>query len=320
MMQPDADKNIHVADLEGHVPPEQQLAFLRTLVDSTVDAIIVHDPAGCLVFFNHAACELLKLPAKEMRALEPYGWVGPDSQQGAPTRLEYILHERRHTFLSTAQRSDGSVVPTEVTASRVDTIEGPLIVAVIRDISDRHHAEQRLEYLAYHDALTGLANRAAFDERLRIAIADSKRYGDLLMLAYVDLDRFKPVNDEHGHEAGDMVLIEIGSRLVGGVRAQDLVARLGGDEFVVLMQRVESTDEIVNIAERLLDAIRLPINASGTYVSIDASIGFAIFDAGVDDARSLVVKADVAMYEAKREESAPWRLYEPSMGMFDSLE
>lgn len=290
---------------------------MRTLVDSAVDAIIVHEPDGQIVFFNRGAQELLGMTAEQMCALGPYGWVGRQSKTGAPGRLESILHDGRKKFMSSVLHASGTTIPTEVIASKFSTDDGPLVVAVIRDMRERAEVAERLEYLAYHDSLTGLANRPALDDRLRVAIANAHRYGDLLILAYVDLDLFKPVNDLYGHDAGDLVLIEIAKRLVLSVREQDVVARLGGDEFVVLLNRTESVEEIPPIAERLLSAVREPIALSDTSrVEIDASVGFSIFGEN-DDARSLIVKADVAMYEAKRDPAHSWLVYEPSMGGVD---
>lgn len=291
---------------------------MRTLVDSTVDAIIVHEPGGRLIFFNEAARVLLALDDEQMAALPPFGWVASEYKLGAPARLESILHDERKKFMSAIVRADGTIVPTEVTASRIDSTDGPLIVAVIRDVRERAEIAEHLEHLAYHDALTGVANRNAFEERLAIAIADAVRYGDLLVLAYVDLDHFKPVNDRYGHEAGDLVLIEMARRLTKSVRRQDLVARLGGDEFVVLQQRVESIDEVAAIADRLIKAVRRPVSIKpGAMVQVDASVGFSVFDKAIDDARTLLVKADVAMYEAKRDPARAWLVWEPGMGGVD---
>jgi diguanylate cyclase (GGDEF)-like protein/PAS domain S-box-containing protein len=305
-------------DLAPHISCEQQFDFMRTLVDSTVDAIIVHEPGGQLVFYNQGALNLIGLTAQEMETLPPYGWVGSESKSNAPGRLESILHDGRKKFMSSVVHASGETIPTEVIASRFNTDRGPLVVAVIRDAREQAEVAEKLEYLAYHDALTGLANRHAFENRLTVAIADAVRYGDLLMLAYLDLDRFKPVNDRYGHEAGDAVLIEVGKRLILSVRVQDLVARLGGDEFVVLLQRVESQDEIAGIADRLLASMRQPIDIGGLSVQIDASVGFAIFDPAVDDARTLVVKADTAMYESKRDDTHAWLVYAEHMGSVEA--
>jgi diguanylate cyclase (GGDEF)-like protein len=202
-----------------------------------------------------------------------------------------------------------------VLARRLDTPDGPLIVSVIRDVSERVQAKRELEFLAYHDSLTGLSNRTAFEERLRVAIADTRRHGDILGLAYLDLDKFKPVNDEYGHEAGDAVLVTLSGRLVTAVREEDMVARMGGDEFVILLPRMASSAEFEPLAERLLDTIHWPISVRESMVEVTATIGFALFDHDRDDARSLVVKADVAMYMAKRDPSRPWLQWSTEMGM-----
>ena len=207
-------------DLAPHISCEQQFDFMRTLVDSTVDAIIVHEPEGRLVFYNQAALDLLGATPEEMEAFKPYGWVGTESKSGAPGRLEAILHDGKKKFMSSVLHSSGEVIPTEVIASRFNTDRGPLVVAVIRDAREQAEVAERLEYLAYHDSLTGLSNRHAFETRLQVAIADAVRYGDLLMLAYLDLDRFKPVNDHYGHQAGDAVLIEVGKRSSFSARAR----------------------------------------------------------------------------------------------------
>lgn len=305
-------------DALSRLSATHQLSLMRTLVDSAVDAIISHTPGGQLVFYNRSACELLDMTCDDVAEIEPFGWIAPENLRGVTDRLERILLNGQLVFDSALKRGDGTVIPTEVTARRVDTEIGPLIVAVIRDLRERTEAMQQLEYLAYHDALTGLRNRIAFEERLSLAIADSRRYGDLLILAYIDLDKFKPINDRLGHQAGDAMLIEIGKRLMAAVRVQDVVARLGGDEFVVLLERAESVDEIPTIADRLLEAVREPVKTCGVDCAVDASIGFAIFDAETDDPRSLVVKADIAMYSAKKDPARKWCIYEQSMDLTES--
>lgn len=295
------------------MPAEDRILFLGSLVDSTVDAIIAHRPDGGIVFFNQGAAEMLGYTDAEMDALSPYGWVGPDSIPGAPHRIERILHDGRLAFESQAIRKDGTTVATEVRCRRVETAVGPVVVAVIRDINERSEVQRTLEHLAYHDPLTGLGNRAAFDDMLGDAISNTRRYGDLLGLAYIDLDGFKPINDRFGHAIGDEVLTAIADRLRSDVRTQDMVARLGGDEFVVVLQRLSSPEELAEIAERFLQLIAQPVITSDQGVSINASVGLALFDPRTDDARTLLVKADLAMYAAKNAGALHWRIYEDSM-------
>jgi diguanylate cyclase (GGDEF)-like protein len=253
-----------------------------------------------------------------MAELAPFGWVAPDAMTGSAGRLETIRNEGVLVFPSAVLRDDGTLIPTDVSARKVDTDTGPVVVSVIRDVTERVAAQRKLEDLAYRDGLTGLSNRTAFEERLRQGIAEARRHGDILGLGYIDLDQFKPVNDRYGHEAGDAVLIEVGHRLVNCLREHDVVARIGGDEFVFMLQRMASTDEYAEIGDRLLEAIRKPISACGVDCMIEATIGFATFDLETDDARSLVVKADTAMYAGKRSSDHAWHVWQESMGMSPS--
>lgn len=300
-------------DASAALSVESEASLFGTIVDTAMDAIIVHRPDGTIVFANLAAGALLGMPTSEVLDLPAYGWIAPDMMLGSPRRIEAILHDGRLAFSSAAKRRDGTLLPTEVRSRRIDTALGPLIVAVIRDASERQETQRTLEHLAYHDTLTGLANRALFDGRLAVAIADARRYGDLLGLAYLDLDEFKPVNDRYGHAIGDAVLVEAARRMREGVREQDTVARLGGDEFVLVLPRLSAPDELETIAQRLYDRLVEPILALGHVITVRGSIGLALFDPGRDTARTLLVKADVAMYAAKRSPEHPWLIYDERM-------
>jgi diguanylate cyclase (GGDEF)-like protein/PAS domain S-box-containing protein len=307
------------SDIADRLSHDELEGFFFTLVDATADAIIVHRPDGSIVYANAEAARLLGYDtAAELLETPPYSWVGPNQLPSAPRRIERILTDGVLTFESGARRRDGSVIPTEVRVRRVDTPLGPMMVAVIRDVSERVKNRAALEHLALHDGLTGLSNRSHLEDRLALAIADAKRHPEQLAMAYVDLDRFKPVNDHYGHAAGDKVLVEVARRLRAGVREQDTVARLGGDEFVVLFPRLSSHGEAETISRRLVEAIARPMDIDGVRISVAASIGLAIFDPRVDDARSLLVKADIAMYSAKRDPTHPWMLYNPGMKLPDA--
>ena len=302
------------ADIVTRLSVEEQAGFFFTLVDAAADAVIAHRPDGCIVYANSEAALLLGYDnEKDLLGMTPYGWIAPAQRESAPRRIERILSDGLMSFESGARRRDGSVIPTEVRTRRVDTALGPMMIAVIRDISRRVQDRASLEHLAYHDGLTGLSNRIHLEDRLSLAIADARRYGDELAMAYIDLDGFKPVNDRYGHAAGDEVLIEIGKRLRQGVREQDTVARLGGDEFVVLFPRLSSHDEVEGISQRLVERLMEPVHVDKHSICVRASIGLATFDPEVDDARSLLVKADIAMYSAKLDPARPWLVYHPGM-------
>ena len=297
------------ADIAGRLSSREQAAFFSMLVDSALDAIIAHRPDGHVIWANQGARELLGYDSDEMMRIAPYGWVAPVHISNAPSRIESILRSGHMTFESAVMRKDGAIVETEVSTRRVDTALGPVVVAVIRDVHQWVESKRLLEHLAYHDSLTGLANRTFFDERLAVAIADARRFGDVLGLAYIDLDDFKPVNDRFGHDVGDEALVEIGRRLKSEVRVQDTVARIGGDEFVVILPRLTTAVELGGVADRIVERAEEPINALGRSVSVSASVGLARFDAEKDDARSLLVKADLAMYAAKHDPEHRWLIY-----------
>ncbi len=297
------------------VPEGQRASILRLIVETISDAVLVHDLDGNLMYFNDSASELLGYSHDEMLELGPFGWVAPQMLANNADRRERLEASGSLSFPSSIIRKDGTIAPTEVSARLAHTTDGAVAVSVIRDITERARTEAQLVYLAFHDSLTGLSNRGSMEKRLTEAIAEAKRYGDTLAVAYIDLDHFKPVNDAHGHETGDSVLIELGKRLSSAIRNQDMIARIGGDEFVVVLPRLTNTEELATIAERLLGEIRRPLRSLPEPECIDASIGFAIFDPEVDDNRSLVIKADVAMYAAKTDGANAWRIWEPSMGL-----
>lgn len=300
-------------EIAERLTPGEQATFFCTLVDSALDGIIAHRADGTIVWANQGVLELLGYDYDELMALPPYGWVAPRQIKSAPRRIETILRTGKLTFESEVRRKDGSFVETEVSTRRVDTTLGPVVIAVVRDVSEWVASKRELEHLAFHDGLTGLANRVQFDEHLAMAIADTKRFGDILGLAYVDLDEFKPVNDRFGHDVGDEVLIEVGRRLEEDVRSQDTVARIGGDEFVMILPRLASQEELKHVAMRLVERIREPIETRNHTVRITATVGLARFDAEHDDARSLLVKADTAMYAAKKDPNRPWMLHYDGM-------
>jgi diguanylate cyclase (GGDEF)-like protein len=160
--------------------------------------------------------------------------------------------------------------------------------------------QRAFEVLATHDVLTGLPNRALFEDRLNTAILKGERSGDSFALLYLDLDGFKPVNDREGHAAGDLVLKTIAARLIKSVRKVDTVARLGGDEFVILINNVEERKRIVRVVESMLSNIAEPFDVAGKDLSITASIGIAVYPKDGSTAELLQNRSDIAMYKAKK--------------------
>lgn len=180
-------------------------------------------------------------------------------------------------------------------------------------IMERHQLQARLLHQATHDSLTGLANRRAVIEALTAALARSRRSGDLLAVAYIDLDDFKATNDTGGHAIGDQLLQSIGERMRLAARRGDVVARLGGDEFVILAEHVAGDDEVMTIVRRMLDAIAEPISLGGRDYSIAASAGVVLNHEATDDALALLAKADLAVYRSKRRSPSAVELYDDQL-------
>ena len=173
------------------------------------------------------------------------------------------------------------------------------VLCIVRDISERKRTEQQLHYLAHYDALTGLPNRLLFNDGLRQAQVQANRTMDTMALMFIDLDRFKNINDTLGHGAGDQLLLQVGGRIALCVRETDTVARLGGDEFAVILSNVREQSDAAVAAQKIIDALRLPFEVSGHEVHICASIGITLYRPGQDNRDILLEKADVAMYHAK---------------------
>lgn len=169
----------------------------------------------------------------------------------------------------------------------------------IADIQERKNAEERIAHMAQHDALTGLPNRTLFDDRLGLALSAARRDQAHLALMFIDLDRFKPINDTLGHAAGDLVLKEVASRISGVIREADTAARIGGDEFVVLLRNIQTGMDACSIAEKIRQAINRPVDMDGRALFVSSSIGIALYPEHGSDLIELSSHADAAMYRAK---------------------
>lgn len=197
----------------------------------------------------------------------------------------------------------GLTVAGPLAAWRTAAVWSAALLLVAAALDDEREAARsaaaQAEYLAYHDPLTGLANRALLCDTLISTLAHSERRGYGLALLFVDLDRFKQVNDDAGHSAGDQVLRTVAERMSGCLRREDLIARISGDEFVVLVRDAGDESAARAVGTKLLDAVHAPIDAAGRSFQLDASIGIALFPRDADGRDSLLLAADQAMYQAK---------------------
>ncbi|MBI2863142.1 MAG: PAS domain S-box protein [Chloroflexi bacterium] len=216
-------------------------------------------------------------------------------------------------YESVGQRRDGSQFPVHVVVAHIVLPDGPAAVAFLTDITERKQSEEIIRQLAYRDPLTGLPNRALFNDRIGVALAQARRYRQKLAVSILDLDEFKRINDTLGHDVGDRVLKDAADRLTCLLRSSDTVARMGGDEFMMLFLGLAKPEQAAEVVERILSALRRPFVLDGRELLVTASIGIAVFPDDGEDAATLLKNADVAMYRTKEQGRNGYRRYEPAM-------
>jgi len=186
------------------------------------------------------------------------------------------------------------------------------LIGAVKDVTDQKESQERMAHLAFHDSLTGLPNRALLVDRIHHALLQAKRHGDLLAVCYLDLDGFKPINDQWGHDFGDRILVEVAERLLGATRTGDTVARMGGDEFVVLLSRVGGEEELDGIAARMLAAVARPYSHGGTVARLTLSMGVTLYPRdAAEEPDALIRHADQALHEAKRKGKSCLSRFDP---------
>ena len=274
----------------------------RRLVELSPHGISVH-AGGKFQFINRAGAEMLGAGScDELVGREVLDFVHPHYHQVFQERL--LLLEESQVDLPWLEekflRCDGSELNVEVTALPFSSDREPAFQTLFRDITYRKASERRLERMANYDLLTGLPNRGFFFDRLNQLMLQAKRDGAMFALLYIDLDRFKEVNDLLGQYYGDLLLKEVASRLTCCVRESDTVARMGGDEFVVIISKIRKKADAAGMASRLGEAIGRPFEIQDRLCRLGASIGISLYP---DDGESIelqLVKADTAMYRSKK--------------------
>ena len=218
-------------------------------------------------------------------------------------------------FDETQSRPDGSLLWVRTNKLPLRNREGKVIgvIGTYEDITDRKLAEERVQFLAYYDALTGLPNRTLLQDRLTKALASARRQKNKVALLFFDLDRFKTINDSLGHSVGDLVLKQVAGRLMTWAREQDTVARVGGDEFLVVLTAVKEPADAAVAAERLMDAMAAEFVAQGHSLGVGCSIGISIFPDHGTDSETLIRNADAAMYCAKERGCSNFQFFTKDM-------
>jgi diguanylate cyclase (GGDEF)-like protein/PAS domain S-box-containing protein len=243
------------------------------------------------------------LPEGSVRGKQPWESGFDIELEGGWEQYRNIASARKeyHDLVFTKELDDGTFYFVSLSGAPIFDNSGSFLGyrGVARDITEQRQAAGRIEFLATHDALTGLANRFMFNELLGAALESAWRSDRRLAVMFIDLDGFKQINDTLGHHIGDELLKIIAGRFKGVLRSSDIVARLGGDEFVVLVQETEHQEHLMTVAEKILSAALKPVIAAGQECRVSASIGVAMFPEHGDDKFALMKHADIAMYRAK---------------------
>ena len=288
----------------------------KLLVEMSPDGIAICSK-GKIHFINSAGVKLLGVKSPdELIGSEMCHFIHPDNQEDIKNILNLIETEQSRMPWICAKiiRPDGKQIDVEMAAVPMHYSEMTAGQIIFRDITERKETEQRLEYLAHFDVLTALPNRALFFDRLDQLHVQAKRSKQSFALLFVDLDRFKYVNDTFGHHIGDLLLKETAVRFQSCIRESDTVARMGGDEFTVILSNIKNREDVEVVAEKIIVSIKQPYILENIDCSVSASIGISIFPNDNSDINKLIKMADIAMYHAKENGRNNFKFYNPELG------
>jgi diguanylate cyclase (GGDEF)-like protein/PAS domain S-box-containing protein len=297
-------------DVTDRMAAEETLRFRSFVLDQATDSIIVHRLDGTVLYANQRAFATRGFTKEQFLALPPFGWVTPEARDGDARVVNLLRETGQAIFQSATATTDGGSIPVEVHACTVKVGGELVVVGAGRDISERLEAQETISRMAFYDSLTDLANRALFFDRLGHAIATAARDDSQLAVIFLDLDHFKGVNDTLGHHTGDLLLRAVAERLSTHLRDGDTIARIGGDEFTVLLEHIESRDEVERVVTKLLACFREPFSdIGGQELFVTASMGIVVTRGAEQTAETLIAQADTAMYTAKESGRNAYNFY-----------
>jgi diguanylate cyclase (GGDEF)-like protein len=289
----------------------RETALFEAMVQNAPDGIVVVDRANRRIIHNQRLKEMWGVPNE----------IAADPDAGR--LLEFVRHRTKDPdeFIAKVRWLFGH--PEETSSDEVELVDGTILLRIsgpvvgddgrnygriwtFRDITDYRRVERRLRHLATHDGLTGLPNRSLIEQRIEQSIAQARRAGRIFAVLYVDLDRFKVINDGYGHAFGDAVLKAVGECLVDLVRPGDTVARHGGDEFLILLPEPSEPADATAVAQRIVDQLAQPVIATGREVHVSGSVGVSVFPRDGLTCQELIAHADAAMYRAKGQPRQEW--------------
>jgi diguanylate cyclase (GGDEF)-like protein/PAS domain S-box-containing protein len=304
-------------DITDRKEAEARLLLASSIMESTSEGVLVTDENGTIISVNPAFSKITGYSAAEAIGQRPSLLKSDHHDEAFYRQLwQEVLREGRWEGEIWNRRKSGEMYPEWLTINRIPALDGvpPRYAAVFHDITEQRQANERIQYLAFHDALTGLPNRALFQDRLVHAVERARRENRRLSVTFIDLDGFKEINDSLGHDVGDLLLQEVAQRIRARMRrGVDTVARLGGDEFVVLMEDLKEVEHCACLAGEIIEDLSVPFHLRGHPVRVGASVGMAFFPEDGNEALELMKHADTAMYAAKASGKGIYRFFQPEM-------
>jgi diguanylate cyclase (GGDEF)-like protein/PAS domain S-box-containing protein len=300
---------LHVAnDVTERKLAEETLRRQTAAMTASMDGIAIVDENGTFTYVNDAMAKLFGFPSADALDGQQLSLLydKTEFERFERTILPAVRQRGRWRGEANGLRPDGLVFPQEISFTAID--RGGM-VCVVRDVTERTYAEEQIKHLAYHDALTGLPNRLLFKDRLTVALSHAQRGNERLAVLFLDLDRFKVINDSLGHTAGDQLLQAVAWRVQSCVRESDTVARLGGDEFTLLLPQLTHSEDAARVAQKILQAVQHPFPVEGRDLFITTSVGISLYPEDGEDAETLIKNADTAMYQAKAEGRDNYQLF-----------
>ncbi|MFF2531914.1 EAL domain-containing protein [Brevibacillus sp. NPDC058079] len=288
----------------------------RIIAENTSDIISIINLDGEFLYLSPSHKRVWEHTVPDEEILNLFEWIVEDDrdifayaiQHAFSTRKEYMVECRINT-----QRND--VIWTESKINPIMDEEGNVtkLLLVTRDVTDRKQSEETIHHLAYHDALTDLPNRRMYVQQLSKEMMQAKRFQSNLAVLFLDMDRFKDVNDSFGHDVGDMLLIEASKRLQACLKPGDVVARLGGDEFTIMQNHLQDRSEATALAEQIMNQLQRPFELEGHVFNVSCSIGIAMYPQDGDNPEDLLKRADTALYTVKSRGKNGYDFFDPTM-------
>jgi len=305
-----------IQDIAQRKLAEEELRLAASVFGNTQDGIMIMTRDKTILKVNHAFEQILGYRSEEI--------VGKNRKVLRSGRHEPVFYEEIWNTIDTTgswqgevweRHKNGRVIPVWFSINSLCDGKGDIerYIAILYDLTDQKKAQERINYLAHYDVLTGLPNRAMFKDRLSHAVKLAERQETMLALLFIDLDNFKQVNDTYGHHAGDELLCQVAEKLQATVRKSDTLSRLGGDEFIIALEDIKNPVAVKTTAEKIVQMLSEPVILGEASVFLSASIGIALFPDDGRDIETLVKHADMAMYRAKDEGRNQFRFYREEM-------